>query len=98
MPDLDQIKQAEQAIADFVSHEARLIVEIDGGQHDRSSPREAERRGLLRKNWPKGDVSFAGARRSGTLSARHLANRRPFFAERPVADSDKGQVDEPHRD
>jgi very-short-patch-repair endonuclease len=32
-------------IADFVSHEARLIVEIDGGQHDRSSPREAERRG-----------------------------------------------------
>jgi very-short-patch-repair endonuclease len=30
-------------IADFVCHEARLIVEIDGGQHDRSSPREAER-------------------------------------------------------
>ena len=26
-------------IADFVCHEARLIVEIDGGQHDRSSPR-----------------------------------------------------------
>jgi very-short-patch-repair endonuclease len=24
-------------IADFVCHEARLIVEIDGGQHDRSS-------------------------------------------------------------
>jgi len=30
-------------IADFVCHEARLILEIDGGQHDRSSPREAER-------------------------------------------------------
>jgi very-short-patch-repair endonuclease len=30
-------------IADFVCHEARLIVEIDGGQHDRGSPREAER-------------------------------------------------------
>jgi len=30
-------------IADFVSHEARLIVEIDGGQHARSSPREAAR-------------------------------------------------------
>lgn len=30
-------------IADFVCHEARLIVEIDGGQHDRSSPQEAER-------------------------------------------------------
>jgi very-short-patch-repair endonuclease len=34
-------------IADFVCHEARLIVEIDGGQHDRSSPREAERKGFL---------------------------------------------------
>jgi very-short-patch-repair endonuclease len=34
-------------IADFVCHEARLIVEIDGGQHDRSSPREAERSGFL---------------------------------------------------
>jgi very-short-patch-repair endonuclease len=34
-------------IADFVCHEARLIVEIDGGQHDRSSPREAERTGFL---------------------------------------------------
>ena len=33
--------------ADFVCHEARLIVEIDGGQHDRSSQREAERRGFL---------------------------------------------------
>ena len=30
-------------IADFACHEARLIVEIDGGQHDRSSPLEAER-------------------------------------------------------
>jgi len=34
-------------IADFVCHEARLIVEIDGSQHDRSSPREAERSGFL---------------------------------------------------
>jgi very-short-patch-repair endonuclease len=34
-------------IADFVCHGARLIVEIDGGQHDRSSPREAERSGFL---------------------------------------------------
>jgi very-short-patch-repair endonuclease len=34
-------------IADFVCHEARLIVEIDGGQHDGSSPREAERNGFL---------------------------------------------------
>ena len=30
-------------VADFVCHEARLIVEIDGGQHDRSSRRETER-------------------------------------------------------
>jgi very-short-patch-repair endonuclease len=34
-------------IADFVCHEARLIVEIDGGQHDRSSPQETERSGFL---------------------------------------------------
>jgi very-short-patch-repair endonuclease len=30
-------------IADFVCHEARLIVEIDGGQHDPSSDIEASR-------------------------------------------------------
>ena len=30
-------------IVDFVCHEARLVVEVDGGQHDRSSPQEAER-------------------------------------------------------
>jgi very-short-patch-repair endonuclease len=35
-------------IADFVCHEARLIVEVDGGQHHHSSPREGERTGFLR--------------------------------------------------
>jgi very-short-patch-repair endonuclease len=35
-------------IADFVSHEARLIAEVDGGQHDRSSCREAARTEFLR--------------------------------------------------
>ena len=34
-------------IADFVCHDARLIVEIDGGQHDRSSPQEAARSAFL---------------------------------------------------
>ncbi len=34
-------------IADFVCHEARLVVEIDGGQHDRSSPRETGRSSFL---------------------------------------------------
>ena len=34
-------------IADFAYHEARLIVEIDGGRHDRSSPRETERSEFL---------------------------------------------------
>jgi len=34
-------------IADFVCHEARLIVEVDGGQHDLSSMREAERTAFL---------------------------------------------------
>jgi very-short-patch-repair endonuclease len=34
-------------IADFVCHKARLILEIDGGQHDRSSCREAERTEFL---------------------------------------------------
>jgi very-short-patch-repair endonuclease len=36
-------------IADFVCHEARLVVEIDGGQHDSSSPRETERSGFLQQ-------------------------------------------------
>ncbi len=30
-------------IADFVCHGARLIIEIDGGQHQGSAPQEAER-------------------------------------------------------
>jgi very-short-patch-repair endonuclease len=30
-------------IADFACHDARLIIEVDGGQHDRSSAQEAER-------------------------------------------------------
>jgi len=34
-------------IADFVCHEARLIVEIDGGQHDHASPQESERTAFL---------------------------------------------------
>jgi very-short-patch-repair endonuclease len=34
-------------IADFVCHDARLIIEIDGGQHDRSSPDEAKRTRFL---------------------------------------------------
>ena len=34
-------------IADFVCHEARLIVEIDGGQHDPSSGAEASRARFL---------------------------------------------------
>jgi very-short-patch-repair endonuclease len=34
-------------IADFVCHEARLVVEIDGGQHDPSSELEAHRTRFL---------------------------------------------------
>jgi primosomal protein N' (replication factor Y) len=34
-------------IVDFACHEARLIVEIDGGQHDPLSRREAERSRFL---------------------------------------------------
>jgi len=34
-------------IVDFVCREARLIVEIDGGQHDVLSPQEAERNEFL---------------------------------------------------
>jgi very-short-patch-repair endonuclease len=30
-------------ITDFVCHEARLVIEIDGGQHASTSPREVER-------------------------------------------------------
>jgi very-short-patch-repair endonuclease len=34
-------------IADFVCHDARLIIEIDGGQHDRSVPDEVKRTRFL---------------------------------------------------
>src|SRR5215469_18063637 len=34
-------------IADFVCHDARLIIEIDGGQYDRLSPAEAKRARFL---------------------------------------------------
>jgi very-short-patch-repair endonuclease len=36
-------------IADFACHEARLIVEIDGGHHGSSSTREAPRSEFLQK-------------------------------------------------
>jgi very-short-patch-repair endonuclease len=36
-----------QYIADFVCHNVRLIIEIDGGQHERSSPDEAKRARFL---------------------------------------------------
>lgn len=36
-------------IADFVCHEVRLIVEVDGGQHDLSSSFETERTEFLEK-------------------------------------------------
>ena len=36
-----------QYIADFVCHNARLIIEINGGQHERSSPDEAKRTRFL---------------------------------------------------
>jgi very-short-patch-repair endonuclease len=35
-------------IADFVCHDARLIIEIDGGQNDGESPQEAERTRFLK--------------------------------------------------
>jgi very-short-patch-repair endonuclease len=34
-------------IADFGCHDARLMIEADGGQHDSSSPQEAERSRFL---------------------------------------------------
>jgi very-short-patch-repair endonuclease len=36
-------------IADFVCHEARLIIEIDGGQHELSSEREISRTSFINK-------------------------------------------------
>ena len=34
-------------IVDFACHEARLIIEIDGGQHDPTAPQEVERKRFL---------------------------------------------------
>ena len=30
-------------VVDFASHEAKLVIEVDGGQHDRASPKERAR-------------------------------------------------------
>ncbi len=46
-----------QYIADFACHEARLIIEIDGGQHDPSSAEETERSRFLER---AGLPDFAG--------------------------------------
>ena len=35
-------------VADFVCHEARLVIEVDGGQHDRSSETEIARTEILK--------------------------------------------------
>ena len=35
-------------IADFVCHQARLVVEVDGGQHDRGSDKEESRTNFLK--------------------------------------------------
>jgi very-short-patch-repair endonuclease len=40
-------RRSGSIIADFVCHNARLIIEIDGGQHERSSPDEAKRTRFL---------------------------------------------------
>jgi hypothetical protein len=63
-------------IADFVCHEARLIVEIDGGQHDRSSPPEAERTGFLQNE---------GYRILRFWNNEVLANRSPGRHAQPLA-------------
>jgi very-short-patch-repair endonuclease len=34
-------------IVDFVSHDARLVIEVDGGQHDAQSDRDVERTRFL---------------------------------------------------
>ena len=36
-------------VADFACHDARLVVEIDGSQHDAASPGEIERTGFLER-------------------------------------------------
>jgi very-short-patch-repair endonuclease len=42
-----RFRRHEQFVVDFACHEARLVVEIDGGQHDPFSEREATRTRLL---------------------------------------------------
>jgi len=70
-------------IADFVCHEARLIVEIDGVQQDRSSPREAERSGFLENQgyrilqfWNNEVLAGTVARADAILHPGGLASRR----------------------
>jgi hypothetical protein len=55
-------------VAEFVCHEARLIVEIDGGRHDPSSAPEASRT----RSWKASVTACCG---SGTTSAGQSGGR-----------------------
>ena len=68
-------------IADFVCHEARVIVEVDGGQHDPANASERERQVFLEaegyrvlrfwNNEVLGNLVDVQARIIDTLSRRH---------------------------
>jgi very-short-patch-repair endonuclease len=56
-------------IADFVCHQARLIVEIDGGQHDPLSEAEGSR-----TRYGRGQVRLAGYTPKDSLSRRRYSS------------------------
>jgi hypothetical protein len=64
-------------IANLVCHEARLIVEIDGGQHDRSSPREAERSGFLQNQGYRMGAVYGMLLHVSTLAAGNITPSQP---------------------
>ena len=62
-------------IADFVCHDARLIIEIDGGQHQGSAPHEAQRTRFLQ------DQGYRVLRFWNNEALSNLAGARATIAE-----------------
>ena len=70
-------------IADFVCHEARLIVEVDGGHHDPGDAEEQERQAFLEAEGYR-VLRFWNNEVLGNLAGVHAAIRQALPADHPL--------------
>ena len=70
-------------IADFVCHEARLVVEVDGGQHDPGDSGERERQTFLEAEGYR-VLRFWNNEVLGNLAGVHAAIMDALHADHPL--------------